>query len=56
MDYEPDLYWIEVRMMKSSKYHPKPEQVDKYESNEDDLGYVKETYGQVVEELKEAIH
>jgi len=54
MNYEP-RYWIEVRMMKASKQHPKPEQVENYASYEDNLGYIKETYGQVVEELTEAI-
>ena len=57
MSYELDdeLYWIEVRMMKRSQYHQKTEMVIDYVSNEDDLGFIKDTFNGVVEELTEAI-
>ena len=56
MSYEQeDLYWIEVRMMKRTKHHPKPEMVIDYASNEDGLGFIKDTFKEVVEELTEAI-
>ena len=56
MSYKsPDLYWIEVRMMKSTKHHPKPEMVIDYASNEDGLGFIQDTFKGVVEELTEAI-
>ena len=57
MSYElPDeLYWIEVRMMKSTKHHPQPAQVSEYTSCEDGKGFIKDTYEEVVDKLTEAI-
>ena len=50
-----ELYWIEVRRMKSTKHHPNPEVVDEYSSNENNLGFIKEIYEDITRNLEEEI-
>ena len=49
---EGELYWIEVKRMKSTKWHPNPEVVDEYSSNEDNLGFIKEIYEDITKNLQ----
>ena len=49
---EGEFYWIEVRRMKRTKWHPNPEVIDEYSSNEDNLGFIKEIYEDITKNLQ----
>ena len=49
---EGELYWIEVRRMKRTKWDSNPEVVDEYSSNEDNLGFIKEIYEDITKNLQ----
>ena len=55
-EYLGDYYFIQVRLMKSTKNEPKPEMVEDFDSCEDNLGFIKDKYLEITDKLSKEIH
>ena len=55
-EYLGDYYFIQVRLMKSTKNQPEPEKVEDFDSNEDNLGFIKDKYLEITDKLSKEIH
>ena len=51
MNYPRDEYWIEVRIMNSLVKRPEPYVYEKYESQVDDEGFIKDVFDEVTRKL-----
>lgn len=52
-----EYYWIELKIMTSSKYHPdKLEVIDEFESEWDNKGFIKEVFEDTKRRLEMEIH